>query len=82
MPRYFFHLRCDGKAVPDSTGAELPDPDQAWNAARATALDLMESEPDAAVNWLACCFEVTDESGEVVFELPFTEVLPVRHLPN
>jgi hypothetical protein len=27
------------------------------------------------MNWLACRFEVADEAGEIVFELPFTEVV-------
>ena len=52
MPRYFFHLRCEGKEVPDLSGADLRDPDQAWEAAQATARDLMHSERDADVNWL------------------------------
>jgi hypothetical protein len=34
MPRYFFHLRCAEKDVPDAIGADLRDPDQAWEAAR------------------------------------------------
>ena len=82
MPRYFFHLRCQGKEVPDPSGADLRDPDQAWEAAHATARDLMQSEPNAAVNWFACHFEVTDEAGEIVFELPFSEVVEVRSKPN
>ena len=58
MPRDFFHLRRDGKDVPDIAGADLRDPDQAWEAARATARDLMETQVDADVNWLTCQFEV------------------------
>jgi len=34
------------------------------------------------VNWLSCHFEVTDEAGEIVFELPFTEVVEVTPRPN
>jgi hypothetical protein len=48
--------------------------DQAWDAARRTALDLMRTQQNADVNWLTCRFEVADEVGEIVFELPFTEV--------
>ena len=47
MPRYFFHLRCTEKDVPDMAGADLRDPDQAWEAARATARDLMETQVEA-----------------------------------
>jgi hypothetical protein len=82
VPRYFFHLRCPGKDVLDPSGADLRDPDQAWEAAQATARDLMEGRSDADVNWLACHFEVTDATGEIVFELPFTEVVAVRSKPN
>jgi hypothetical protein len=78
MPRYFFHLRCATKRVADQSGADLCDPDEAWEAARATARDLMQSQSHAGVNWLTCSFEVTDSAGEIVFELPFTEVVNVR----
>ncbi|WP_046864756.1 DUF6894 family protein [Microvirga massiliensis] len=74
MPRYFFHLHCNDKVVLDPSGTELRDPDQAWEAARVTALDLMQTRPNTDVNWLTCHFEVADETGEIVFELPFTEV--------
>jgi hypothetical protein len=82
MPRYFFHLHCATKTVPDSSGADLRDPDQAWEAARATARDLMQGQTDAEVNWLTCFFKVTDESGEILFELPFSECVEVKKLPN
>ena len=82
MPRYFFHLRCSGSEVPDRSGAELHDPDHAWEAAEAAARHLMQSEPYADVSWLTCRFEVTDEAGEIVFELPFTEVIGVGSKPN
>jgi len=47
MPRYFFHLICETRGVPDAAGADLRDADEAWEAARATARDLMQSKPDA-----------------------------------
>jgi hypothetical protein len=77
MPRYFFHLRCPGKDVLDASGAELRDPDQAWEAARATAQDLLQ-QPELDANWPACVFEVTDQTGEIVFELPFAEVIEFK----
>ena len=82
MPRYFFHLRCSDNEVPDRSGADLRDPDQAWQAAQAAARDLMQAEPNAEVNWLTCCFEVTDQAGEIVFELPFAEVIGLGPKPN
>jgi hypothetical protein len=38
----------------------------------------MEGRRDGDVNWLACHFEVVDDSGEIVFELPFSEVVDLR----
>ena len=42
----------------------------------------MEWEPGADVKWLTCHFEVTDQAGEIVFKLPFTEVIEVKPKPN
>src|SRR4051794_24089848 len=78
MPRYFFHLHCGAKTVSDPTGAELRDPDQAWEAARTTARELMQTEAAADVHWLSCHFEVADEAGEIIFELPFAEVVEIK----
>lgn len=75
MPRYFFHLECDGNTVLDPSGADLRDPAEAWAAARATAHNLMSTQTEAAVDWLACSFSVTDETGEIVLEMPFSEVV-------
>ena len=82
MPRYFFHLHCATKTVRDPSGADLRDPDQAWEAAQVAARDLMQGQADAEVNWLTCSFKVTDEAGEIVFELPFTECVETKKLPN
>jgi hypothetical protein len=78
IARYFFDLRCDSGESLDFSGADLRDADQAWEAARAAALDLMQSESDR-VNWLACRFEVTDHAGETVFEFPFSEAVEIDH---
>jgi hypothetical protein len=75
VPRYFFHLECDGNTVLDPSGADLRDPAEAWAAARATAHNLMSTQTEAAVDWLACSFSVTDETGEIVLEMPFSEVV-------
>ena len=58
----------------DPSGADLRDPDEAWAAARATARNLMSTQTEAAVEWLTCSFSVTDETGEIVLEMPFSEV--------
>jgi hypothetical protein len=82
MPRYFFHLVLDGTTLPDPEGQELRDADEAWDAARAAAINLMDTSFERAVNWLNCLFEVRDEAGEVVLELPFREAVTSKEQPN
>ena len=78
MPRYFLHLRyrndTDGLAV-DEEGDELPEQSMLREHVEATARDLMRNTRlDAIRNWLDCTFEVTDESGQQVLILPFSDV--------
>lgn len=75
MPRYFFHVVLENERVPDPDGQELPDPDAAWEAARRTAVTLMDTPVERPVNWLTCRFEVQDEAGEIVLEFPFAEAV-------
>src|SRR4051794_1970326 len=82
MPRYFFHLRCEDTTVPDSTGADLPDPDHAFEAALSMVRNLVSTLFDATVNWALCSFEVRDEADEIVLEFPFTEAVEIKELPN
>ena len=72
MPRYHFNFRSPDSAVIDEAGAEFPNADAAYEAAVRAARALMSREGGA--EWLRCSFEVADAHGEVVFELPFTEV--------
>ena len=82
MPRYFFHLQAgEHRAVPDKTGQELPDADAAWDAARRIARQLIEWNLEP-VRWLDYQFQVTDEGGETVFELPFAEAIEPPLKPN
>ena len=78
MPRYFLHLRyrngTDGLAV-DEEGDELPGSDMLREHVEATARDLMRhTRLNAIRNWLDCTFEVTDETGQRVLTLPFSDV--------
>src|SRR3954469_5329721 len=82
VPRYFFHLRCEDSTVPDPTGADLRDPDHAFEAARSMACNLMSTQSDAGVNWLACFFEVRDEADTTVLEFPFAEAVEIKEQPN
>ncbi len=82
MPRYFFHLDSPKGRVADPEGLEFDNPDHAWEAARDTARELMRAEPNSDVSWLTCSFVVMDGAGEIVFELPFSQVVEVRSGPN
>jgi hypothetical protein len=74
MPRYFFNTRIGDSFVPDPDGVELRDPDQAWNVARVTILELLKEEGQTQ-NLLNAVLEVTDADDQIVLEFPFSEVL-------
>ena len=47
VPRYFFHLCRNRRRFDDEDGQDFTNADQAWEAGKAAARDLMESEFDA-----------------------------------
>ena len=76
--RYFMNIRYRGRLVPDYEGDELPDEDAARALALATAHDLVfRTRMDSIRSWFDCRFEVTDESGQTIFVMPFDDVVPV-----
>jgi hypothetical protein len=77
MPRYFFHLHLGDETIRDPEGQFLRDPDEAWEAARATAQDLMGSKLSRPIDPSSSSFEVVDEAGEIVLEFPFVEAIEV-----
>jgi len=74
MPRYFFNTRIGDELIADPEGEVLGNPDRAWEMARAMIRELLKTEgADGAL--LSAVIEVTDDSGEVVLEFPFTEAI-------
>jgi len=74
MPRYFFNTRIGDELISDPEGEELRDPDRAWEVARAMIGELLKSEgTDGGL--LNAVLEVTDDTGEIVLEFPFTEAI-------
>ena len=78
VPRYFLHLRYrdgpDGLAVAQE-GDEVPALSLLRGYVEAMARDLMQkARLDAIRNWQDCTFEVTDETGQLVLMLPFSQV--------
>jgi len=81
MPRYYFNTRIGEELIADPEGEELPDPDRAWEVARAMIRELLKTE-GAEGGLLAAVIEVTNDEGETVLEFPFTEaLLDVSDLP-
>ena len=77
MPRYFLHLRyrdgSDGLAV-DEEGDDVPEPGLHAHV-EATARDLMrKARLDVIRNWHGCIFEVTDDTGQLVLTVPFSQL--------
>lgn len=74
MPRYFFNTRIGAELLLDPEGEELRDPDHAWEVARTTIRELLSNEA-ASPDLLKAILEVSDEAGEIVLELPFSEAV-------
>src|ERR1700739_484088 len=74
MQRYFFNARVGDELISDPEGEELRDPDRAWEVARAMIRELLKSEGvDGGL--FNAPLEVTDVTGEIVLEFPFTEAI-------
>jgi hypothetical protein len=74
MPRYFFNTRIGHDLISDPKGADLRDPDHAWEMARAMIVEILRDQRGQP-GLLTAILEVTDERGEMVLELPFSEAL-------
>jgi hypothetical protein len=74
MPRYFFNIRIGDELISDTKGAGLRDPDHAWEVGRSMILDILRDQRGQP-HLLTAALEVTDEAGETILELPFSEAL-------
>ena len=80
MPLYFFHLSAPDDYSRDEVGVEYPNAEAAYlgahQAALEISLDLLRHQTDPNLH----SFEIVDEAGQTLFELPFSEVMqPSRH---
>jgi hypothetical protein len=75
MPLYFFHLSTPGAYSHDDLGIEYADVETAYLGAYQAALDigleLLRERTDPSRH----VFEIMDQDGQMLFELPFSEVL-------
>ena len=76
MPRYFFNTRIGDDWVTDPDGADLPDADAAWEAARDTILAALRAGQDQA-RLMTADLVVTDAEGGIVLEFPFAEAVEI-----
>ena len=76
MPRFFFHIR-DGESVEDPDGMFLPDARSARLEALRNARDIMAEDVRRGRLQLSSWIEVTDEQGEAIFAVPFSEALEI-----
>lgn len=75
MPRFYLHLWNGEEFMLDEEGDDLESAEaaylEAFEAAKEMAIDLIRSRLDVT----AYRFDVTDQVGCALFELPFSEVL-------
>ena len=75
MHRFYFHLWLGDRHEFDDIGTELASAEeaymQAFHAAQDSWIELIRARRDPRRHR----FDVTDESGHVLFELPFVEVI-------
>ena len=74
MPRYYFNTRIGDELISDPDGEVLVDPDRAWEMARAMIRELLKTEGTSGA-LLGATIEVTDDTGEIVLEFPFSEAI-------
>ncbi|MBF9235010.1 DUF6894 family protein [Microvirga alba] len=81
MPRYFFNIHIGEHLINDPEG-EFSNADEAWEAAKEMAQDLMAAEFSQPANWASCHIEVRDYASEIVLEFPFLETLQFTQRPQ
>jgi hypothetical protein len=75
MPRYFFHLSAPGSYSADDLGVEFSGVEEAYLGAYQAALDMGIEMLRQRIDPAPHSFEIADQSGQLLFELPFAEVM-------
>ena len=74
--RYFMNLRYRDHLYEDEEGDELLDSAAVRAHAIETARDLIATGRLTTIrNWYDCTFEVVDETGRMVLEVPFSDTI-------
>lgn len=75
MARYFFHFINGEMRSPDDQGLEFASAEQALVEASRAVLAMWPELLAARQDPMACAFEIADEHGTILFDLPFSEAL-------
>jgi hypothetical protein len=75
MAHYHLNIRYRGRFYRDEEGEDIPGEIEMKVRALETAQDLIGVSSFTIPDWLDCTLEVTDEAGETVLILPFTEAV-------
>ena len=75
MTRFFFHIRDGSVFIEDPDGTELDDLDAARDEALASARDLVAARVKAGLVVDGRHFEITNEAGEILADVPLTSAL-------
>lgn len=79
MPLYYLHV-CDGNGfVEDEEGRELPNEAAARAEAIIGARDIMTADIRSGELDLTSFIEVEDENRNLLFTLPFSEAVEIKH---
>jgi hypothetical protein len=75
MPRFFFNLSSQGKVSMDETGTEFSSLEAAYLDTCDAILEIAVEKLRARENPATDAFEIADEQGNVLMQVPFSEVL-------
>lgn len=75
MPLFFFHLRTDRGLDRDDVGTPFPDLDTAYLDACRAIPEMLKGLHDGGHDPMRCAFEIADEDGRPLMDVPFAERL-------
>jgi len=76
LSRFYFHQQIANGIIEDPDGTEAVDLTAARHEAILAARQLLANAILAGVAPLGTAFQITDEGGQVLLEVPFREALP------
>jgi len=78
MPRYFFHVRDgDELILLDREGLELPNHEFVPSACQSLVREVLDEDQSRAELLDDRQFEIVDEQGRLVLNIPFRAVVPI-----